>query len=603
MRRHLRAIVLGLLGLAALAGLRPGAHAASGMAAVQAPADRGAMPPVLAKAVDPVIDTLWSSFDRRAALEHVRFVSQYWRLAGNPGFDATLDRVRARLLESGFAASAVRIEEYPNTGHGWDYSTGTLAIVRSGQPDEVVLSKETHHIALCINSFPTPPGGIVAPVVDVGRGDRDQDFADKVVKGAVVLGDADVGTLWRRAMAAEAIGVISTSLGGYVRPTPPGVPEPPRETWDVLQWGSIPYDAARRGFGFKATPRATAKLRQLITRGGPRPLVRVNIASTFSSGPARTLVAEIPGRTSPAERIVIAAHVQEPGANDNASGVATLAELARALQDGIQRGKIPPPGRTITMLWLDEIAGSRQWLKDHADAAKDVRDMFSIDMTGEDVKQTGGSFLIERWPDPGAVWDRPWDPHSEWGRGNVRADQLKGDLINDLHRAICERVGAKTGWIVKTNPYEGGSDHTVFGGAGIPAVLSWHFTDRYYHSSLDTADKTSPEEMRNVGVAVGASAWLLASANEATSIAVADLIADAGHARLSTEEREGAKLAAAESDAAAARTKEATILAAWRKWYAEAVRSAGRIVIGPPSETLRSRLEMTAASFEARPVR
>ena len=52
--------------------------------------------------------------------------------------------------------------------------------------------------------------------------------------------------------------------------------------------------------------------------------------------------------------------------------------------------------------------------------------MFSMDMTGEDVKKTGGSFLIERWPDPGAVWDRPWDPHSEWGRGNVRADQLDG---------------------------------------------------------------------------------------------------------------------------------------------------------------------------------
>ena len=66
--------------------------------------------------------------------------------------------------------------------------------------------------------------------------------------------------------------------------------------------------------------------------------------------------------------------------------------------------------------------------------------MFSMDMTGEDVTKTGGSFLIERWPDPGAVWDRPWDPHTEWGRGNVRADSLKGDLINDLHLAVCQRV-------------------------------------------------------------------------------------------------------------------------------------------------------------------
>jgi aminopeptidase YwaD len=331
-------------------------------------------------------------------------------------------------------------------------------------------------------------------------------------------------------------------------------------------------------------------LRQLITRGGPRPLVRVNITSTFTTAPARTLVAEIPGRVVPAERIVIAAHVQEPGANDNASGVATLAELARALQDGIQRGKIPPPARTITFLWLDEISGSRQWLKDHPEAVKDVRYMFSMDMTGEDVKKTGGTFLIERWPDPGAVWERPWDPHSEWGRGNVRADQVKGDLINDLHRSICERVAAKTGWVVKTNPYEGGSDHTVFGTAGIPAVLNWHFTDRYYHSNFDTVDKTSPDEMRNVGVAVGASAWLMASANEAAALAVGDLVAEAGRARLATEEREGVKLANADANP--------QILRAWKKWYAEAVRSVNRLVIGPASATLQSRLTALASTFE-----
>ena len=69
------------------------------------------------------------------------------------------------------------------------------------------------------------------------------------------------------------------------------------------------------------------------------------------------------------------------------------------------------------------------------------------------------------------MWDRPWDPHSEWGRGNVRADRLKGDLLNDLHLAVCDRVARKSGWVVKSNPYEGGSDHTVFGDAGVPSLL------------------------------------------------------------------------------------------------------------------------------------
>ncbi len=69
-----------------------------------------------------------------------------------------------------------------------------------------------------------------------------------------------------------------------------------------------------------------------------------------------------------------------------------------------------------------------------------------------------------------------------------------------FERAVCEQIAKKSTWVVKTNPYEGRSDHTVFGPAGVPSLLNWHFTDRYYHSSVDTPDKTSPQEMRNVGL-------------------------------------------------------------------------------------------------------
>ena len=180
----------------------------------------------------------------------------------------------------------------------------------------------------------------------------------------------------------------------------------------------------------------------------------------------------------------------------------------------------------------------------------------------------------------------------------MRADQLTGDLINDLHLAICRRVGAKTGWTVRTNPYEGGSDHTVFGSAGIPAVLNWHFTDRYYHTNFDTADKTSADEMRNVGVAVATSAWLLASAREPVALAVAELVADAGQARVALEQQEGGKLAASVPDAAAAKTRETTIVAAWKKWYAQAVRSTTRLVTGPPGPEFAGRISQLAARFE-----
>ena len=142
---------------------------------------------------------------------------------------------------------------------------------------------------------------------------------------------------------------------------------------------------------------------------------------------------------------------------------------------------------------------------------------------------------------------------------------------------------------MKTNPYEGGSDHTVFGAAGIPSVLDWHFTDRYYHTNFDTPDKTSPAEMSNVGVAVAATAWLLASATEAVALDVARIVASAGEARLAKEQTDGGSLPSAD-----------LVLPAWRSWYSEAVGSADRLVVGAPSADFGARVRMLAAPFEWR---
>ena len=208
------------------------------------------LPTALARLVDPVIDAMWSRFDLRAARDHVKFVTQYWRLPGNTGFDATIDRIHARLLASGFrdvvpgaaasSAPGVHVEEYPNPGKAWEHSVGTLAIAHAGKADEVVLSRDRERLALCINSFSTAPGGVTAQIVDVGRGDQDSDYANRDLTGAIVMGDADINQLWRRAVTAHgAIGVVSGAIGGYVNPDAPGAAVTPHDTWNILQWGSI----------------------------------------------------------------------------------------------------------------------------------------------------------------------------------------------------------------------------------------------------------------------------------------------------------------------------------------------------------------------------
>ena len=500
------------------------------------------------KAVAPLVDG-------ETAMEVVRFMDQYWRLAGNAGFNASLDHIQSRLDAAGVTS---RVEEFPNRGKGWDYTVGTVAFADSG---EVLLSRERDRVSLCINSFSTPSGGIEAPLVDVGAG-KAADYEGKDVKGAIVLSAANAGALWRDAVVSRgALGVISTSVAPYIRPEDPAQFASDDQR-DVFQWSSVPYDEARKAFGFKSSWRAAARMRERLKAGAVR--LKVTIASSFSPGPDRMLIAEIPGAVKPAERIVMLAHIQEPGANDDGSGCGTLLALVTALHRAIASGALPPPGRTLTFIWADEVAGSQNWLKSHADQASATQYMFALDMTGEDTSKTGGTFLIEKQPDPSAVWARPSDPHTLWGATEVKAGTLEGSLLNDVHLAICLRRARDTGWVVKTNPYEGGSDHSPFGAAGIPALLDWHFTDRYYHTNLDRPQKTSVAEMVNVADAVATSAWFLASASAQDIEPTANLILRAAQDRLSLEARQGA-------------TPE--ILEAWRKWYREALDSVRRLSV------------------------
>jgi hypothetical protein len=528
--------------------------------------------------------------DGLAALDTVRYMDQFWRLAGNPGFNSSIDYIRARLLASGFADSPdkgrpfVRVEEWGQT-RGWDYQVGTVAFADDG---EVVLSRLRDRVSLCINSFSTPKGGLTARLVDVGDGSQADHYENLDVKGVVVLGDADAGRLWQNAVKARgALGVISTRVAPYIRPSNPTLFISP-DQHDVFQWGSVPYDADAKAFGFKASWRAASRMRERLKKGPVQ--IKVEIESTFYDGPNRSLIAEIPGTVKPDERIVLAAHVQEPGANDDGSGCGTLLAVAAALGHTAAGRGLQPPGRTLTFLWIDEIRGSRQWLTSDPERAKGVQYMFSLDMTGEDTAKTGGTFLIEKQADPSAVWARPSDPHSEWGAGVVKAESLKGSLLNDVHLAVSLRRARDTKWVVRTNPYEGGSDHTAFGDAGVPSLLNWHFTDRYYHTNLDRPDKTSAPEMVNVGVAVATSAWFLASADERDAIKVADLLAASATARLALEQKQGATIVASAPDRSKAEATEAAVLAAWRKWYGEALDSVRRLPVKGTSPTLDARI-------------
>jgi aminopeptidase YwaD len=507
------------------------------------------LPPLdraLPSRAEAIYQQLKERVDASVAMDVVQFMAPLWRLAGNPAFEQSQQQIFDRLSTAGLQP---RYETFANAGGGWEHFKGTLRL--GGPAGEVVLSRDLHRVALAINSFSTPAGGVTLPLVDVGAGVTDAAYDGKNVKGAVTLASGSLPRVFELAVRNRgAAGVISSEVARYTRPA---------DTPDVLQWGSIPADDTLRSFGFKATPRAAARLADALAKGAVT--VHVDIESTFHRKPNRTLSVEIPGRVHPEQRIVLVAHVQEPGANDNASGCGTLLASVLAIHDAIRRGALPPPARTLTFLWVDEIRGSEEWIRQDADRLAKVIAMLSLDMTGEDTAKTGGTFLIEKEPDPSALWDRPSDPHSEWGASKVDPATVRGSFLTDLHLAVALRRARDTSWIVRTNPYEGGSDHTVFMRAGVPALLNWHFTDRYYHTNLDTIDKVSAAEMQHVAIAVGTTALFLASADRNDVAPMTRLMETARDARLATER---------------ANQASPEILSAWQKWYQEALASLRR---------------------------
>ena len=268
-----------------------------------------------------------------------------WRIAGNPGFNASVDHIRVALEQAGVES---RVEEFANARPRMGLS-GRHGVVRGQRAKCCCRASATASRSASIRSR-RRLAAIEAPLVDVGSRRAAADYEGKDVKGAVVLGSADAGQLWQQAVKARgAIGVISTSIAPYIRPDDPATVHVPRSA-GRLPVGQRAVRRAAKAFGFKASWRAAARMRERL-KDGPV-TVKVDVQSTFYDGPSRSLVAEIPG-TVEAGR----AHRDgraHPGARRERRRQRLRDAVWRscvALHSAIEAGALPAPGRTLTFIW------------------------------------------------------------------------------------------------------------------------------------------------------------------------------------------------------------------------------------------------------------
>lgn len=526
-----------------------------------------------------------AGFIEKNAYETTAFVEKYFRVPGNTGFNASIHYVENILKKAGFveqkqnefeAPLTYRIEKRTMKNSTWEPVDANIDIVGESKP---LISYKTNRNMIPINCSSTPADGITANVVYIEK-IVPAEIEKMDLKGKILFSENNPSRLLQIATKAGAIGILGYSMPEYTQP---------EIHQTSIQFGNM--KANSEVWALLLSFAAKEKLKSACLKGETK--LKVNIQTKIYPSEELTIVANVRGSINPTERFVFSAHVQEPGANDNASGVGTLAEMARLTAELYQAKKINPK-RSLTFLWGDEIVSTRRYITEDTSRAKGILWGMSLDMVGEDTKKTGGSFLIEKMPDPSAIWTRGTDKHTEWGAGDVSEKDLFPHYFNDFIFDICKAQGKFANWTVNYNPFEGGSDHTPFLQNKIPGLLMWHFTDVFYHTDNDRIDKVSPTEMKNVGISGLTAAYTLISADENTAIATVSQVKADALTRLKTE-FELSKKAIADGKAT---NDEKHIIEVWCKWYVDALATINKMPVKAETTKVGSAIKFATNEIE-----
>ncbi len=357
------------------------------------------------------------------------------RVGGTPGNRAAAEYIAAQLRQHGYQVE-LHAFEFPY------YEERRVDLVQLTPQQRSVAARAMFY------SANTPPAGVEAEAVFVGLG-RPQDLEGRRVRGAIALADpGEIHPAFKVANAAQqgAVGVV---------------------TYDDQPGGIVARTLGRRspipavGISQEDGRRLVAAARE----GGLR--LRLHVDGLFETRSSVNVAATRGGAARPGEIIVVGAHYDtvpgSPGANDNASGVAVVLEVARVLAT-------TPTARTIqyVLFGVEEFGlfGSSAYVNERR---RGVVAMINLDMVG-------------------------WGPRLMIGNSPGR----DGAIV-----VAAMRVAADLG-IPVTRLHSSGSDHFSFEQVGIPTIFLHRGTDPYYHRPTDVASNVDPQHLEEAArVTVG----------------------------------------------------------------------------------------------------
>jgi aminopeptidase YwaD len=459
-----------------------------------------------------------------AAKRNLDTITLQHRMRGSDQFAAATEHVLKKLRE--YDLDEVELLTYPADGKTmfgtqksrpvwsvrsaelWELGNTdgkTIRVRRLGDWDSVPLS-------LAQDSF---SADVTAALVDIGSGTSDEHYANKDVRGKLVLTSSQPETVVERAVGElGAAGIISYAPNQ-------------RSAWwreddRLVRWGHLESFPNTKSFGFMISLGEARKF-QARLEAGKEIILSANVDASHETGQYGFATAAIHGTTHKDEDIHFTCHLDHPrpGANDNASGCVSILEVARTLSALIKNNILPRPKRSIRFLWPAEIEGSIIYLTQHEDAGR-IKANIHMDMVGGGPV-TKSVFRISGGPMsvPSFISDLG---HEVGHFVNDQTEQFASGITVDFPLNAPE--GGKEPLLALMENLDMGSDHDVFfeGTWQKPGLYLHDWPDRYIHTNYDLAANIDPTKLKRAAFIGAVNAWFLANMSDEDVPAVLEML-------------------------------------------------------------------------------
>ena len=504
------------------------------------------LPPLLSAAETAA---LAQEVSGEAAMRTVEGLSRQHRMRGSTGFDAAGQLVLKALESYGLTdvapivlpADGAIFYGTQRSRPAWNARFAELwELDAAGARVERLASWEEAPLGLAQDSVAGEVAS--AELVDVGAGTHETDYAGKAVGGRLVL------------TSSQPEAVATLAVGGHGAKGIVSWAQNQHQGWwgedaSLVRWGHLDGFAEVRTFAFMVSPaRGRALAGRLAAGETVRLAARVDAGALPGaySIPSATIRGVDPQVGT--EEIVYSCHLDHPrpGANDNASGCATILEVARTLSKLIREGRLAPPRRTLRFVWPPEIEGTHALLAGRPDLARRFKAALHLDMVGGGP-ETRAVFHVTRGPASlpsfvhdlaaaGAVW--------------LNEQSMTYAATGSAAFPLLSPRGGKEPLRAEPTGLTLGSDHEVYNDSsfGIPAIYFNDWPDRFIHTDRDLPANLDSTKLGRVAFLAAATGWALANLDDSDVPALWRLQRSAALGRAATTVERAAKLDRFESE-------------------------------------------------------